>query len=203
MPNGSNVFVAVLAAGASRRFGSPKQLQDWDGVPMVRHAVERATDACGDRVLLVLGHRWREIMAAAAEPPFVVLNERYESGMGTSIALAARSLGSVADAIIVMPADQPLVTPEHLRALIDAWSGERDEIVASSYRQIAGAPALFAASAFDALASLRADDGARGLFSDQRFRIQSVACEAAAFDVDVPDDLEQRSQFTQPESPST
>ena len=203
MPNGTNVFVAVLAAGASRRFGSPKQLQDWDGIPMVRHAVNTATDACRDRVLLVLGHRWREVMAAAAEPPFVVLNERYEGGMGTSIALAARSLGRAADAIIIMPADQPLVTSEHLQALIATWSGHRDEIVASSYRGVTGAPALFAADAFDTIASLRADDGARSVFSDGRFRFQSVACEAAAFDVDAPDDLEQRSQFTQPESPST
>lgn len=203
MPIPSKVFIAVLAAGASQRFGTPKQLQDWDGIPLLRHAVLTACEACADRVLAVLGHRWRETKTAATDAPFITLNERYENGMGTSIALAARSLAAVADAVIVMPADQPLVTPDHLRALIDAWSGNRDEIVASHYAGINGAPALFASGTFDALASLSADDGARTLFSDDRFRVQSVACEAAAFDVDVPEDLEQRSQFTQPESPST
>ena len=203
MPTVSNVYVALLAAGASRRFGSPKQLYEWQGIPLVQHAVNRASDACGDRVLLVLGHRWRAVKAAVPDVPFITLNERHDRGMSTSISAAARTLRCVADAIIVMPVDQPLVAADHLRALVDAWSGGPDEIVASHYSGIGGTPALFAAGAYDQLVSLDRDGGARALFSDERYRVQSVACEAAAFDIDSPDDLEQRSQFTQPESPST
>ena len=203
MLTGKQVYIAVLAAGASRRFGSPKQLLDWGGVPLVRHAVTRATDACADRTLLVLGHEWRDVMNAAGDTPFIALNERADQGMGTSIALAARSLQRVANAIVLMPADQPLVSAEHLRALIDAWTGGSDEIVASRYAGTLGTPALFASDAFAELASLQSENGARSLFPDDRFRVQSVSCEAAAFDIDEPSDLEQRSQFTQPESPST
>ena len=203
MPTVSNVYVALLAAGASRRFGSPKQLCEWQGVPLVQHAVDRATDAGGNRVLLVLGHRWREVKAAARDVPFITRNERHDRGMSTSIAAAARALRCVADAIIVMPVDQPLVTADHLLALVDAWSGDPDEIVASHYSGIDGTPPLFAAGAYDQLASLDLAGGARALLSDERYRVESVACEAAAFDIDSPDDLAQRSQFTQPESPST
>ena len=202
MPTEKKVFVALLAAGASRRFGSPKQLHDWNGIPLVRHAVNQATSACGERVLLVLGHGWRDVLSAAAQTPFIALNEHHDRGMGTSIAVAVRSLQSVADAVIVMPADQPLVTADHLRALIDAWRRDNNEIVASHYAGIKGTPALFGAGAFKELASLDGEDGARALLSSDRYRVQSVACEAAAFDIDSPADLEQRSQFTQPESPS-
>lgn len=197
------VFAAVLAAGHSRRFGSAKQLQEWDGEPLVGHALEIATGACGSNVLLVLGHQWREVMAAARDAPFLAFNEQHERGMGTSIATAAQSLRNVADAIIVMPVDQPLVTSDHLRSLINTWSGDDEEIVASYYSDLDGTPALFPRGAFDGLAQLAADKGARTLFGDARFRVQSVTCEEAAFDIDTPDDLEQRSQFTQPESPST
>jgi CTP:molybdopterin cytidylyltransferase MocA len=198
-----NVFAAVLAAGESRRFGATKLLQPWGDLPLVRHAVQQAEAACGPRTLLVVGHEGGAVASAAMpHSGFVACNERYAEGIGTSIATAARTLARSADGLLILLADQPLVTGDHLRALVDRWGGG-DAITASAYAGVLGPPAVFPRSTFLPLASLTGDRGARSIIEGGRFPVQSLPCDAAAFDIDTPDDLEQRSQLTQPESPST
>jgi molybdenum cofactor cytidylyltransferase len=194
----------VLAAGQSRRFGANKLLQYWQGETLLRHALNAACAACGPRTLLVTGHHHLEISAAAQPfPGFIAHNVDFAAGMGTSIATATAALQHVADAILVVLADQPLVTTEHLSALLAAWSGEPQQVVASRYAGIVGAPVLLPAGTFAELLQLQGDTGARGILQDARFDVQSLDFAGAAFDVDAPEDLEQRSQLTQPESPST
>ena len=186
----TRIFAAVLAAGVASRFGSTKQLVELHGVPLVRHATESASRVCGDRVVTVLGHDWPDVLVAlGSESGFVVLNDNYREGMGTSIAAAARACTSLADALIVVLADQPLVGAEHLQALVDRWSGASDEVVASSYADTNGPPVLFASDTFATLCSLRGDAGARAVLSDSRFRLSSVPFEPASVDIDTTADL--------------
>ncbi len=199
-----NIYAIVLAAGQSRRFGANKLLHRWDERPMISVAVDAAASVCGQRTVLVVGNECRRVLAAASPlPGFVVNNDRYAEGMGTSIALAVRAIRHVANAILLTLGDQPLVEPSHLQALIDAWSGDDDEIIASAYAETLGPPVLLPRATFDDLSVLDDDRGARELLTDPRFRVQSLPCAAAALDIDTPADAEQRSQLTQPESPST
>lgn len=187
----SNIHAVVLAAGAARRFGSTKQLTDMNGKPLVRHALDTACQVFRERVTLVLGHDWQAVYEACALPQgFMVINEQHAEGLGTSIARAVRAVRHAADAIVIVLADQPLVAAEHLGAICAAWSREANEIVATGYCGTSGAPALFGPAAYDALTALRGDQGARQLFADQRFTLRTVACEAAAVDIDRPEDLQ-------------
>lgn len=189
------IFAAVLAAGAATRFGTTKQLAELDGVPLVRRAMNAAVDVCGQNVLLVVGHDWQAV-SAACDPPqgFIVCNDRYRDGLGSSIATATRSVKHVARAIIVLLADQALVSPLHVRSLCNAWSGGADEIVATEYAGTVGVPALFPSACFGDLMRLQGDSGARRLLSDERFRLRQVQFEAAAVDIDTPDDLRRISR---------
>lgn len=184
------ILAAVLAAGQSSRFESTKLTARLQGVPLVRRLATTASEVFGSKVVTVLGHD-RELVFEAldSESGFVVVNERYKSGLGSSIAAAARTCRRVADALVVLLADQPFVTAEHLQTLIDTWSGADDEIVASSYAGTQGPPALFPSGAFEALCSLRGDKGAHELFYDERFRLSTVRFEPAAIDIDTPADL--------------
>lgn len=185
-----NVFAVVLAAGSSSRFGATKQRVTLNDVPLVRRALDTAARACNDRVITVIGHDWSSVLGAMnADSGFVIVNEDYRQGLGSSIAAAARACRPGADALLLLLADQALVTADHLLALINRWSGSDNEIVATAYDDTQGPPALFPRATFDDLCQLSGDRGARDLFRDERFQLKTVRFEPAAIDIDTPADL--------------
>ena len=189
------IFAVVLAAGSASRFGSTKQAAALGGIALVRRSVLAASKACGNRVLTVIGHDPVTVYSAMdSRSGFVIVNDDHAAGIGGSIAVAARALPRSAVAMLLVLADQPLVTATHLRALINAWSGAGDEIVATEFAATLGPPVLFPRAAFTDLASQSGDRGARALLRDRRFRLKSVRFEAAAADVDTPADLDAIAQ---------
>ena len=186
------IFAALLAAGSSQRFGRTKQLQVIDGIPMVRKAAMLARAVCGNRSLLVAGFDHQKVVSAAdGHCQFVAINENFADGIGTSIACAARSLRPSADALLILLADQPLIDKDHLNAVLSAWSGDDDEIVATVFSGVQGPPVLLPRSLFPRLARLSGDKGARALFQDPDIRVSTVAFDPAAVDIDRPEDLDQ------------
>jgi molybdenum cofactor cytidylyltransferase len=186
------VYAVVLAAGTGSRFGSTKQLAPVDGRPMVERAVRAAESVCGTRSLLVVGKDWREVAAAAAPlAGFLVLNPEFRAGLSTSIRSGVAGIRGVADAVLLMLADQPLVDATHLQALIDKWRESPTSIVASRYAGTCGPPAIFPADLFTALQSLTGDRGARPVIEANRARVREIDCAAAARDIDRPTDLAQ------------
>lgn len=187
-----DIIALVLAAGSGKRFGSSKQLAEVNGVPLARRALDNAVDVFGDRTALVVGHNWQAIARSCSPlPGYLVVNDRHENGLGSSIACATRSVRHATQAIVVILADQALITTEHLRCLRDSWSGAEDEIVATQFEGTAGPPALFPAKCFDDLASLEGDTGGRHLFNDERFTIRKIVFEPASVDIDTPETLDQ------------
>ena len=185
-----SIFGVVLAAGSASRYGRSKQLEDFNGTPLVRRAAKLAREVCGDNTILVTGHDSTAVAEAAGDVlRFRVVNDRHAEGMGGSIATAVRAVSHVADAILWMLADQPLITVSHLQALESSWSGAADEIVATSFAGTMGPPVLFPQTAFPALADLSGDHGARRVLQDVRFTVKTVEFEDAAVDIDTPTDL--------------
>lgn len=185
------IFALVLAAGRGRRFGATKQLVEIDGQTLVARSARLARRVCGDRSVLVAGHDWQAVADAAGDAcRFLVVNEIHERGLGTSIAAGVSAVRHAADAILLLLADQPLVTGEHLEALCACWSGDPREIVASNYAGTRGPPVILPRDTFDDLVRLDGDRGANRLFEDRRFAVETVPFEPAAVDVDTPADLE-------------
>ena len=121
---------------------------------------------------------------------FVIVNDRHDNGIGSSIAAGARALAHSAGGVLLLLADQPFVTTAHLRDLIDSWERADNEIVATSFDGTFGPPVLFPTGAFHELSKLSGDRGARILLEDRKFEVKAVACEDAAVDIDTPDQLE-------------
>lgn len=186
-----NIFAVVLAAGASKRFGSNKQVSTLGGETLVQRAANTARKVCGEKTFLVTGHEWWKVVnAAGADRPFFIVNEKHRQGMGASIAIAARACRSRADAMLLLLCDQPLISAAHLQALIDTWSGDDHEIVASSYDATTGPPVLFPKATFGDLAQLTGDQGARTVLHDSRFAVRTYPLEDAATDIDTITDLD-------------
>lgn len=188
------VFAIVLAAGAASRFGSTKQLSEYRGVTLVRRATDLAFSACDKHTVLVVGHEWRPV-AAACQPlsGFLLMNEHYDEGLSASISQALRSIQHAASAVILLLADQALVTAHHVRAIRDAWSGAEHEIVATTFADTTGPPILFPRGSFNDLMRLKGDHGARELLTNDRYTVKTLDFESAAIDIDTPEDLQRLS----------
>ncbi len=185
------VFAVVLAAGAGSRFGGAKQLREYRGMPLVARAVRLAESACGSRTLLVTGSNWRPVLEACAPlRGFFVRNAAWQSGLGSSIAAAARAVSGSADALLLLLADQPLIDARHLENLAGAWNGSSRHIAATTFgRGVTGPPVLFPARYFPALAELEGDQGARAVLGGAGGDVRTVLFEPAGVDIDRPEDL--------------
>jgi molybdenum cofactor cytidylyltransferase len=170
--------------------GSIKQLLDFGGQPLLRHAVESAQSAGCHPVIVVLGANATEIRPALAGLDVeIVLNERWAEGMGTSIQAGLRALENrdIQGAILTL-SDQPLVTPDFLRGLVDRHHQSGRRIVAAQYSGTAGVPVFFAREAFPLLLALKPDQGCKGVILGHPAEALLVDCPEAAMDIDTPED---------------
>src|SRR3984957_8057317 len=93
----------VLAAGASRRFGSPKQLVRFGGQFLLQRVIAAATELTGSAVSVVLGAHAAEI--AANLPPgnaSILINRGWQEGIGSSIRSAVSRLPGACDGALIM-----------------------------------------------------------------------------------------------------
>lgn len=187
---GSNIYAVVLAAGASRRFGATKLLQPWKDRPLLQHALAAAQEACPSRVCLVVGHDGAAVSdAAGGLADRIAHNPDFAQGLGSSIACGVRACSGVADAVILVLADQPLLTPSHLATIVANWPGKTDAIVATEFGNTKGPPVLFGRDYFAVLEKLSGDVGARQVLRDNAGAVSLVRFDAAAVDIDTPADL--------------
>ena len=176
-----SVAGVVLAAGFSRRLGRPKQDALVGGQTLLERAVRTAVDAgLSPVVAIVREARWSDLLEPLGS--VVLLNEEADEGMASSVrqGIAAVSLSDVSGAVI-LTCDQPLLRPEHLRALC----ANATQVTGSGYGGRVGVPAFFPAAAFPLLMGLQGDQGARQLLRDAA----SIADEDLALDIDTEEDL--------------
>lgn len=183
----------LLAAGASRRMGRPKQLLPVAGRPLLRHAAESAAAAPVAPVVVVLGARAAEIAPCLDGLPVqIVVNAQWDQGMGSSVRTGLRALTAGTPGlatVIIALADQPGCPADHFARLIETHRATGRSIVASSVAGVPGPPVLFTAVWFHLLLVLDGDTGARRLLRAQRAHVATVPL-ASGTDLDTPADYE-------------
>jgi CTP:molybdopterin cytidylyltransferase MocA len=180
----------VLAAGASRRLGHPKQLVEIDGEPLLRRVV-RAVLATEPRdAVAVLGHDADRI-AAALEGLKIrqVRIDDADEGMSASLRAGIAALDAGCAGALVVLTDQPSLGAPHLEAICAAWRATPTRAVASAYADVLGVPALLPRGWFSDVAALRGDTGARALLRAKRHEVIAIPAPDLANDIDMPDDV--------------
>lgn len=180
----------VLAAGGSKRFGSPKQLVRIGGRPMLHAAVSKAVEVAGHSVTVVLGAHANELAPLLAHSPAtIVVNREWETGLSSSIRAGLARLPGTVDGVLLLLADQPSISVEDLRRLVGSWRRQPEYIVAARYGSTVGVPAIFPRWCLRELQELRGDRGAQSLLRRHADRLVRVPMPAAAADIDTPEDL--------------
>lgn len=186
----AGLHAIVLAAGASTRFGSAKQLVRIAGRPMLHATVTRAVEVAGNAVIVVLGARASELAPLLSHSPAsIVINRDWREGLGSSIRAGVARLPAACSGVMLLLADQAAVTAEDLRRLVGTWRRQTEYVAAAVYGATVGVPAIFPRSAFGDLMRLRGDQGARALIHRNPDRLVRVPMESAGIDIDTPEDL--------------
>jgi len=189
-----SLYSLVLAAGNASRFGGIKQLAEYLDESLVRRSLRLGTQVSGRKTLLIVGAEWQRVIADCREHvPFIVRNENAASGMASSIACGVRAAQPAADAILILLADQPLITLDHLLSLEKSWRASPSSIVATEFGALVGPPVIFPATYFAALSTLSGDAGAKSILKNNSDAVIKIAFADAAVDIDTPEDLQRLS----------
>ncbi|ASR35126.1 molybdopterin-guanine dinucleotide biosynthesis protein MobA [Prauserella marina] len=185
-----NTAGLLLAAGAGRRFGTPKALVEVEGIPLVARAADALARGGCDPVLVVLGARAEDAAKLVPGPASTVFAPDWADGMGASLRTGLLALTNTGpDAVLVHLVDLPGVGADVI-ARLRAIAGP-DIVARAAYAGVPGHPVLFGANWLaEIAASLRGDHGARGWLSGRR-DVRLVECGdiGDGTDVDTPADL--------------
>jgi molybdenum cofactor cytidylyltransferase len=180
----------VLAAGASTRFGSPKQLVRIGGRPLLHTVVTRAAEISGNALIVVLGAGAEELAPLLRHSSgTLVINREWREGLASSIRAGIAALPAACTGALLLLADQPAVTAHDLRRLAGTWRKQPQYMAAALYAGTVGVPAIFPRTVFPELAALRGDAGARAVLRRGTDTLMRVPMPSAALDVDTPEDL--------------
>ena len=209
-PSPPRLVGLVLAAGASRRFGSPKQLALIDGVPMLQRVIETAQAALPpeesggkprSRITVVLGAHAETVREGVIEQlapprPNVVVCPDWERGMAHSLRCGLAALqapardaideGTAPTAAMVMLGDTPYITADDLRRLIDAWSASAEIPAAAAYDGTVGAPCILPRTVWPEIMQVHGDRGAGAWLRTRGVQVTRVTIAGAAHDIDMP-----------------
>lgn len=189
-PLPTTVAGVVPAAGLSTRMGRPKALLDAGGRSFVAAAVGALVAGGCDPVVVVVGPGQEDVARRARAAGAVVL-ENPDPGEGpiTSLRLALAVLGETVGAVAYLPVDHPLVLPETVATLVEAWRAEPRPLVLPAVQGERGHPAVLGRALFARLRDDALQGGARTVVHEhlEEALIVEVEDRGVLLDLDTPE----------------
>ncbi len=186
--------VLIVAAGESKRLGTPKQLLQFEGQSLINRLVNIVRDAVQFPITLVLGAAADAIEAQLTDDNLhVVINEEWREGMGSSIRVGLKQMTEMdadMDGVMILVCDQPYLKSESIQSLIHLQQSTGLPMAACFYAGIVGTPAVFHQSMFSDLLKLVGDTGAKKIMKDQMVDVAKLNFEKGVIDIDTMEDYQ-------------
>tara|TARA_B100000809_G_scaffold266357_1_gene328690 strand:+ start:16004 stop:16618 length:615 start_codon:yes stop_codon:yes gene_type:complete len=184
----TSTAILILAAGKSSRIGAPKQLLPWGKTTLLGNAIEQALVIPDAEVFVVLGAYRQSIQKEISKYKIeVIINENWDDGIGSSIAKAINEIesSSACRQVLIILADQPFVDSDYLNKLLNSYKKEMAEIMATTYKDVAGVPVVFSKKYFHELKRLKGDQGAKSLMYRHKSNLTFCSVFSMFEDVDT------------------
>lgn len=189
--NAPMVTCIVLAAGESRRFGSPKALASVDDKAAIGRVTQMLAASTVDAVIVVLGAN-----AQAIEPQVfnhkkvsIVHNKDYKLGQTSSVQTGFRAVGPGASAIMVLPVDCPWVSTATVTAMVAYFKENRPLLLVPSYQGKRGHPLLLNSVLKETILQLTPAEGLNTLFNDNPVSVLEVDDPGVLKTFNTPEEL--------------
>lgn len=184
------IAILVIAAGASRRLGQPKQLLPYKDTILLDYVIKECQASEVGDVYLVLGANRKQIEAQMSGDFSVFYHQNWKEGMGTSIAFGIQQIDNQDyEGVIVCVGDQPFFRKELLRQIVKKRIQTNAPVIISKFKEGMGPPSFFEKSLFSELAQLKGDIGAKPIVKKYSHQKEIILFENGHIDIDAPDDL--------------
>lgn len=187
-----NTAIVILAAGASKRMGEPKQLLAWGNSTLIEYIIQKALKVEVNEVSVVLGANYNTINNKIKKYPINIINNiDWKAGLSSSISKAVShyNIESKIDALIFILADQPFITDDYLNRMLSNFTPNQNQIKATRYEDgKLGIPVLFDKFYFDELLCLNGDIGANHILQNNKNCVDVLEVSFSNVDIDSKED---------------
>ena len=187
----------ILAAGASTRFGEPKQLLRLKNKCLLEWVLDAALNSELNSIVLVLGYAHQKILQALGEKLqhsklLVAINPQYEKGQSLSLHTGLSKVKDDYPAVMFLLGDQPMLNAATINVLLERFWADEKDICVPIYQGKRKTPTIFRRRFYTQLMGIKGDMGARQLIDDNPDRVLAVEMKnkICFFDVDTQQDLE-------------
>jgi molybdenum cofactor cytidylyltransferase len=187
-----NCGILIVAAGQSKRLGSPKQLLMYEGKTLINRLIDIVKEAVDFPMALVLGAHAEKIKLQLSNPNMsIIINEHWVQGMGSSISIGLEGLmqkNPAIDGVMILVCDQPFLNREHILSLMDLQAKSDLPMAACYYAGVLGTPAVFHQSIFPELLALKGDMGAKNIINHRIQEVAKLQFDQGLLDIDTEED---------------
>ena len=187
----------ILAAGASTRFGRPKQLLRLKDRCLIEWVLDAAIESELSTIVLVLGYAHQKIRQVLAEKLQharlqIEVNRHYQEGQSLSLQIGLSRVMNTFPAVMFLLADQPLVDAATINCLLDKFWFAGKDICVPTYHGKKGTPSIFSQKFYKLIMEIKGDTGARQIIKTYPERVLEIEIKNSLFflDVDTPEDFE-------------
>ena len=176
-----------MASGVGSRFGGDKLMATLDGRPIISYVIQATEGLFEERVVVTRSEQVAELCHAAGVR--VILHA--EPHRNDTVRLGMELMRDC-DTVTFMQGDQPLISPESIRLLLQHAQTDPSSIWRAGHQGMPGAPVLFPAWTFEELCALPQSKGGGYVAKARKdcVRMVEVADRWELFDVDTREDLQ-------------
>jgi molybdenum cofactor cytidylyltransferase len=185
------IWAIVLAAGESRRMGSPKMILPWEGMTIIERVLENVLASYVENVVVVLGSHKEQILEVIEKFPVMhCYNSNYKDGMLSSVKCGLEYLPAGFRAAMVFLGDQPMVETSVINKMIESYFDSGNGILVPVFENQRGHPLMADKKYRDEIIGLDDPEGLKGLLRRHPDDILEVDSErqSVLMDIDTKED---------------